>query len=167
MTPKLAEHIHVTSGGGLVIDGEEFPWHYSEAGASVAVRRDDLPGVTLTIVAERVTVNHEVNHDIDGRARTDCPRERRARMKPVLRAWLSIQRLRIAHRLFPDLFVKNWTPNTIAQTLQNEELRLKSEALRPRARGVRRQAVDVSARDAPQRPCAARRRAQGRTRARA
>lgn len=46
----------------ITIDGVEFPWHISSDGPSVTVTNDDMPAVTLRIVADRI----EVVDDIDG-----------------------------------------------------------------------------------------------------
>jgi hypothetical protein len=51
---------------GMTIDGREFPWHVSVDGFEVTVSKNDLPGVTVTIVAERVTVDHAISkHALD------------------------------------------------------------------------------------------------------
>lgn len=44
----------------LEIDGEEFPYFTAAEGWNVAVSRAGLPGVTLTIVAESVQVDHSI-----------------------------------------------------------------------------------------------------------
>lgn len=41
----------------LRIDGQEFPWPVSIEGISTQVRRDEVPSITLTILADRVEVH--------------------------------------------------------------------------------------------------------------
>lgn len=59
----LAKHITVKQVGAdysLQIDGEEFPWFITVDGVRTTVSREEMPAVTLTIVAERVEVEHAV-----------------------------------------------------------------------------------------------------------
>lgn len=66
----IATHIHVdavmfdrTTEGkrfSLTINGEEFPWCIAEDGVSTAVTDEGVPAVTITILAEQVTVNHRI-----------------------------------------------------------------------------------------------------------
>ena len=60
--PKLADHIEVTADSdgkfSLVIDGTEFPWHITTDGVSTSVTTDGVPTVTMTLIAERVSVEH-------------------------------------------------------------------------------------------------------------
>jgi hypothetical protein len=58
---KLAKCVKVTRGGYLEIDGEVFPWATSVDGFTVNIRRDELPGVTFTLVAERVVADDDMN----------------------------------------------------------------------------------------------------------
>lgn len=44
-------------------------------------------------------------------------------------AWRQIQRQRFAHWIYPDAFDARWTPRTIAQAQQDDELRRQMEAL--------------------------------------
>lgn len=60
--PKLAKEIRVTQHGtgntSITVDGDEFPWYLSVDGIRTTVTKGDLPTVTLSIVAERVLVDH-------------------------------------------------------------------------------------------------------------
>lgn len=45
----------------LRIDGKEFPWYLTEAGVQPApAKRAELPGVTITIPADRVEFVHDL-----------------------------------------------------------------------------------------------------------
>ncbi|MDN4616422.1 hypothetical protein P5G50_18395 [Leifsonia sp. F6_8S_P_1B] len=50
---------------GITIDGEDFPWHIDASGVSVQVSDDGCPAVTITILAERVTVDHRIEGKAD------------------------------------------------------------------------------------------------------
>lgn len=57
---RLAGHLHVDWTGEvkrLLIDGEVFGF-FTVDGFHVSTTKDGIPGVTLTIAAERVTVEH-------------------------------------------------------------------------------------------------------------
>lgn len=60
--PKLAKEIRVTQRGtrnmSITVDGAEFPWYFSVDGIHTTVSKGDLPAVTITIVAERLLVDH-------------------------------------------------------------------------------------------------------------
>lgn len=64
--PTLARNIHVSrqNGGGefdLSIDGKPFPWYLAgDAGAKVEMSTDRVPAVTITILAETVTVDDQL-----------------------------------------------------------------------------------------------------------
>lgn len=61
-TPRLAKEIRVTQHGtgntSITVDGAEFPWYFSVDGISTTVSKGDMPLVTISIVAERVLVDH-------------------------------------------------------------------------------------------------------------
>jgi hypothetical protein len=69
----MARHIHVDAlmydrGTGsrrfsLTVDGEEFPWHIAEDGVTTTVTDDGVPTVTITLLAERVTVDHRIEDE--------------------------------------------------------------------------------------------------------
>lgn len=49
--------------GTLTIDGEPFPWYIAEDGVDVGpVRHDEVPTVTVTILAGRVEVLNTIIH---------------------------------------------------------------------------------------------------------
>ncbi|UAJ78328.1 hypothetical protein IT072_13780 [Leifsonia sp. ZF2019] len=45
----------------ITIDGEDFPWHITEEGVRIEVTDQGVPAITITIPAERVTVDHSFN----------------------------------------------------------------------------------------------------------
>lgn len=49
------------------------------------------------------------------------------RMRKRAGAWLSIQRARVAHLIYPEVFVEDWTPRTIAEVLEDDELSARFE----------------------------------------
>lgn len=58
---KIADHIDVqrdADGYRLTIDGQGFPWHIHKDGVDTTVHGSDYPMVTLTIPADRVTVDN-------------------------------------------------------------------------------------------------------------
>lgn len=63
---SLAKNIHVSrkAGGGefdVSIDGTPFPYYLAgDAGAKVEISTDRLPAVTLTILAESVTLDDQL-----------------------------------------------------------------------------------------------------------
>lgn len=64
-SPKFATHIDVSAHLDgrrfrLTIDGEQFPWHITEDGVQIEVTDQGLPAITITIPAERVTVDHSI-----------------------------------------------------------------------------------------------------------
>lgn len=63
-TPRMAGEIRVTR-HGLTIDGEEFPWFIAVAAAALNVSRDDMPSVTVEILAKRVLVDNDMS-DLKG-----------------------------------------------------------------------------------------------------
>lgn len=65
--PKLAKEIKV-SRHGLQIDGEEFPWFTALGSTQISVSREELPGVTVTIVADRVLVDDDMDTQVTGRS---------------------------------------------------------------------------------------------------
>ena len=54
--PKLIE---VSRTEGIQIDGEEFTYPVADGSVVVTVSGDDVPSVTLTLLAERVTVDNQ------------------------------------------------------------------------------------------------------------
>lgn len=77
--PKLAQSIEVIQRRNrysLRIDGVEFPWYITDAGVEVQVAADRVPGVTITLLAETVTLDYRLGtpkdrdsgaaHDEDG-----------------------------------------------------------------------------------------------------
>lgn len=46
-----------------------------------------------------------------------------------IRAWLDIQRERIAHAICPEAFVKGWKPSSVTRRLTDDDLRREMEAL--------------------------------------
>jgi hypothetical protein len=62
---KVAHHIHVEMTPdthrllAITIDGERFPWA-TTGGVSVEVKKDYYPGVTITIAAEKATIEHRI-----------------------------------------------------------------------------------------------------------
>lgn len=63
MADKMADHIEVVCKNGnewsLRIDGQEFPWYISEAGVQTTVGADDCPNATITVLANRVSIEHD------------------------------------------------------------------------------------------------------------
>ncbi len=60
MEPKMAGEIAVRR-DGLTIDGEEFPWYVLMGGVRIdSISKDDVPTVTVTIMAERVLVDNDM-----------------------------------------------------------------------------------------------------------
>lgn len=57
MNIRLPDLIEVTK-DAVVIDGQDFPWPITEDGVAVKVRYDHCPSITITIPANRVTVDH-------------------------------------------------------------------------------------------------------------
>lgn len=65
--PGLAKHIHVERRGRRVtitVDGEPLPTFTAPDGWALRVEKDSLPGVTVTLLAERVTVADEPLHTL-------------------------------------------------------------------------------------------------------
>ena len=63
-TPDLAGHIHVSAIGdkfSLTIDGQEFPWYITSDGVQINVTDDASPAVTITIMAKKVTAEHDLS----------------------------------------------------------------------------------------------------------
>lgn len=60
---KLADLIKITQAGAgryrVEIDGVEFPWA-TAGGANVYVEKGDIPGVTITIAANRIELVSEI-----------------------------------------------------------------------------------------------------------
>lgn len=65
MPDRLAKQIDVVQDGGhrrLIIDGEEFPYLIEkDAAVSTVVRPGTMPRVTITLLAEEVTVRDSLN----------------------------------------------------------------------------------------------------------
>lgn len=63
MADKMADHIEVFAKNNtewsLRIDGQEFPWFISSDGVQTIVGSDNCPSVTVTIFANRVSVEHD------------------------------------------------------------------------------------------------------------
>ena len=57
--PKLIEHFYVPKGGHPIVDGEEFPFYVSGDHPLDTTTRDGLTYVTLTLLAEKVTIGAE------------------------------------------------------------------------------------------------------------
>lgn len=73
-TVKLAEVIDVhqvltgegrTQAAVITIDGERFPWYVTED-VSVQVSQDTVPTITLTLLANRVTVSNAITTNPQG-----------------------------------------------------------------------------------------------------
>ena len=60
--PRLAKHIHVEHHGtrlSILVDGEPLPTFTAPDGWTVRIVKDEMPGVTVTLLAERVTVDDQ------------------------------------------------------------------------------------------------------------
>ena len=57
--PKLIEHFYVPKGGHPIVDGEEFPYYVSADYPVDTTTRDGVTFVTLTLLAEKVTIGGE------------------------------------------------------------------------------------------------------------
>lgn len=58
----MAEHIHVSRTGddtGIYIDNVLLPW-FTAPGWDIHIDRATSPGVTVTILAKRITVDHDI-----------------------------------------------------------------------------------------------------------
>lgn len=60
--PRIPGHIEVAkladgSGCHITVDGETFPYICADSGISTTVERDGIPAITLTLIADRVTVD--------------------------------------------------------------------------------------------------------------
>jgi hypothetical protein len=56
----LARHIHVERRGTqtrVLVDGDEFPWRLDRSAVSVYVDAENMPSLTITIVAQSLTVD--------------------------------------------------------------------------------------------------------------
>lgn len=65
MTRKFADEIVIKQSlkgaQTFTIDGDEFPWHISDAGFGINVSDGEAPNLTITILARRVTVEHTLD----------------------------------------------------------------------------------------------------------
>lgn len=64
--PKVIEVERRGSTAVLKIDGEDFPWAIARGGVSVNPDPDNVPTVTVTLVAERVFVDNQIGIVDDG-----------------------------------------------------------------------------------------------------
>jgi len=66
---RIERHPGRNAGATLWVDGQEFPWHVA-LGVTVEVNREEVPGVTLKLLADRVEVVDDfgsvVTDDISG-----------------------------------------------------------------------------------------------------
>lgn len=60
---ELAKVIKVRRNGVFEINGEPFPYYLSNEGATVSVKRGELPGVLVRIVADRVELVDDLEDD--------------------------------------------------------------------------------------------------------
>lgn len=60
---ELAKHVAVEIRNGkasIKIDGDEFPWFIAENGIQLIAEPNSLPTVTVTVLAEHVTIDESI-----------------------------------------------------------------------------------------------------------
>lgn len=64
---ELIGHINVKVGKAgaytFEVDGQEFPWHIAADGITQTISGDEFPAITFTLIAERVTTEHDWSTD--------------------------------------------------------------------------------------------------------
>ncbi len=85
--PELAKHIEVTKlpdglGSRITVDGEDFPWYVAADPITMSAEVAEMPKITLTLMADRVTVDQALATKQPQRV-TQWQRDERDQTSPV------------------------------------------------------------------------------------